>query len=58
MPLVAEGMRKVSTLSYLIASGQMENINCLFWDEPESNLNPKIICTIAKTISDISQSET
>lgn len=58
MPLVAEGMRKVGTLSYLIDSGQMGNINCLFWDEPESNLNPKIIRTVADAISSISRSGT
>ena len=58
MSLVAEGMRKVSTLSYLIDSGQMENIKCLFWDEPEANLNPKIIRTVAKILSHICRSGT
>lgn len=56
MALVAEGMRKLGTLSHLIDSGQMMNIKCLFWDEPEANLNPKLIHTVATVISNISRS--
>ena len=58
MLLVAEGLRKVGTLSHLIATGQLDNVNHLFWDEPESNLNPKIIRTVARAISLISRSGT
>lgn len=54
-PLVAEGLRKVGMLWYLITTKQLENVSCLFWDEPEANLNPKIIRTVAEAISLISK---
>ncbi|RKZ50439.1 MAG: hypothetical protein DRR16_08590 [Candidatus Parabeggiatoa sp. nov. 3] len=40
--LVAEGLRKIGTLSHLIANGALNKNSILFWDEPESNLNPKL----------------
>ena len=58
MSLVAEGLRKVGTLWYMITAGHLANTNCLFWDEPESNLNPQIILTMAKIASSISRSKT
>ena len=50
MPLVAEGLRKVAMLARLIASGSLLDKDCLFWDEPESNLNPKLIREVARAI--------
>ena len=50
MPLVAEGSRKVAMLARLIATGSLLDKDCLFWDEPESNLNPKLIREIARAI--------
>lgn len=50
MPLVAEGLRKLGMLSRLIATGSLADKGYLFWDEPEANLNPKLIKEIAKTI--------
>ena len=50
MHLVAEGLRKLAMLARLIATGSLLDKGCLFWDEPESNLNPKIIKTVARTI--------
>lgn len=50
IPLVAEGIRKIAMLARLIATGQLLDQGYLFWDEPESNLNPKYIKTIAQTI--------
>ncbi len=47
MPLLAEGLRKVAMLARLISTGALLDKGCLFWDEPESNLNPKIIKTLA-----------
>lgn len=58
MPLVAEGLRKVGMLAQLVNTGQLSHSSCMFWDEPESNLNPKIIREIANTIFGISQSGT
>lgn len=50
MHLVAEGLRKLATIARLIATGSLLDKGYLFWDEPESNLNPKIIRTVARTI--------
>jgi predicted ATP-dependent endonuclease of OLD family len=40
----------------LVATGSLLDKGYLFWDEPEANLNPKIIKTIAKTILQIAAS--
>lgn len=50
MPLVAEGWRKLSMLVRLISTGSLLDKGCLFWDEPEANLNPVLIRKIAKAI--------
>jgi len=43
MGLVSEGYRKISTIMYLILSGSLDKGSVLFWDEPETNMNPKMI---------------
>ena len=55
MPLVAEGWRKLGTLARLLATGSLLDKGCLFWDDPESNLNPKLIRVVAKSILDVCQ---
>lgn len=50
MPLVAEGLRKLAMLVRLIATGSLFEGGYLFWDEPETNLNPKLVKLIAKVI--------
>lgn len=50
MPLVAEGLRKLAMLARLISSGALLDKGYLFWDEPESNLNPKLIKVVAACI--------
>lgn len=50
MPLVAEGLRKLGMIARLIATGALLDKGALFWDEPEANLNPRIIANVAKTI--------
>jgi energy-coupling factor transporter ATP-binding protein EcfA2 len=50
MPLVAEGLRKLAMLARLIATGSLLDKGYLFWDEPETNLNPKLIKQVAGTI--------
>ncbi|KKZ12509.1 MAG: ATP-binding protein [Candidatus Synechococcus spongiarum SP3] len=50
MPLVAEGWRKLAMLVRLIATGSLLDKGCLFWDEPEANLNPRLIREIARAI--------
>ena len=56
MPLVAEGLRKLAMISRLIATGSLLDKGYLFWDEPETNLNPGLIKLIAKVIIDLSKS--
>ncbi|HVA49146.1 MAG TPA: AAA family ATPase [Pirellulales bacterium] len=56
MHLVAEGLRKLAMLARLIATGSLVDKGFLFWDEPESNLNPKAIKMIARTILSLCQS--
>lgn len=41
--LLAEGMRKIATLAHLVANGSLVPGGVLFWDEPETNLNPRLI---------------
>lgn len=48
--LVAEGLRKLASILYLILNGEINEKTILFWDEPESNLNPALIKIVAKFI--------
>lgn len=50
MPLVAEGHRKLAMLAQLIANGVIQKQGYLFWDEPEANLNPRLIRLVANVI--------
>ncbi len=45
--LAAEGLRKVGSLMHLITNGSLAKAGVLFWDEPEANLNPKLVTVIA-----------
>lgn len=56
MHLVAEGLRKLATIARLIGTGSLLDKGYLFWDEPESNLNAKVIKTVAKTILQVARS--
>jgi energy-coupling factor transporter ATP-binding protein EcfA2 len=41
-PLVAEGIRKLGMLAYLIANGSLSENGFLLWDEPEASMNPRL----------------
>jgi len=56
MPLVAEGLRKIAMLARLISTGTLLDSGYLFWDEPESNLNPKVIKGVAESIVQLANS--
>jgi len=49
--LVAEGLRKFAMLARLISTGVLLEQGYLFWDEPETNLNPKLIKVLARVIA-------
>jgi AAA15 family ATPase/GTPase len=51
MGLVSEGYRKLSTIIYLIQSGSLDKNSIIFWDEPETNMNPKMIMPVAKSLT-------
>lgn len=44
--LLAEGMRKLGLLWLLIQNGTLLDGSVLFWDEPETNLNPKLFASV------------
>lgn len=50
MPLVAEGLRKLAMIARLIGTGSLLDKGYLFWDEPETNLNPRLIKLVARVI--------
>jgi ABC-type hemin transport system ATPase subunit len=50
IPLVAEGIRKLAMLAYLLINGELRDRGTLFWDEPETNLNPRLIRSIAEIL--------
>ena len=55
MPLVAEGLRKLAMLARLISTGVLLEKGYLLWDEPETNLNPKLIKVLARSILTLCQ---
>jgi predicted ATP-dependent endonuclease of OLD family len=54
--LVADGYRKLGTLFYLLRNGSLTTDSILFWDEPETNLNPKLIAKVAKVLQALADS--
>jgi energy-coupling factor transporter ATP-binding protein EcfA2 len=44
--LLAEGLRKLGLLWLLIQNGTLVNGAVLFWDEPETNLNPQLFSVV------------
>ncbi len=48
--LLAEGFRKLGLLWLLIQNGTLWNGSVLFWDEPEANLNPALMRTVARIL--------
>ncbi len=55
IPLIAEGLRKIATLIYLALNGSLAKGGVLFWDEAESNLNPKLIVKIAIALGSLAK---
>ena len=48
--LLAEGMRKLGLLWLLVQNGTLLNGSVLFWDEPETNLNPKVFAVLIEIL--------
>ncbi|MEN8220987.1 MAG: AAA family ATPase [Pseudomonadota bacterium] len=55
MSLIAEGLRKIAMLVYLIQNGSLGKGSTLFWDETEANLNPRMMVKVATALSQLVQ---
>lgn len=55
MGLSAEGYRKLATILYLVSNGTISQNSILFWDEPEANLNPKMIKPVTDAIIEMAK---
>lgn len=55
MPMLAEGQRMLATIARLITNGILLDKGYLFWDEPETRLNPTWVKVVARTILNISR---
>lgn len=51
--LVAEGIRKMALLWQLVKNGTLEKGSILFWDEPETNINPTYISIIVEMLLEL-----
>jgi len=51
--LLAEGIRKLALLWVLIQNGTLLKGSVLFWDEPETNLNPKLMRTVVEILIEL-----
>ena len=40
----------MGTVAYLLANGSLSNQSVLFWDEPETNLNPAYMSKVAEML--------
>ena len=52
--MAAEGWRRLGMILQLLRNGALHCGVSLFWDEPEANLNPKLIKIIAEVIFELS----
>jgi len=48
--LLSEGWRKLASLAQLIINGTLTRNGFLFWDEPEANLNPRMVVQLSETL--------
>lgn len=55
MGLVSEGYRKLATIVYLILNGGLNAQSVLFWDEPETNMNPAMIESLVRAIMQLAK---
>lgn len=55
--IMAEGFKKLGVIQQLLANGVLSpgNAGTLFWDEPESNVNPKLMRLIVETLLELSR---
>ena len=56
--LLAEGIRKLALLWVLIQNGTIPGVSVLFWDEPETNLNPKLFGVVMDILLELQRADT
>ena len=56
--LLAEGIRKLALLWVLIQNGTLLGGSALFWDEPETNLNPKLFGVVMDILLELQRADT
>lgn len=54
--LLAEGMRKLALLWLLIQNGTLTSGSVLFWDEPETNINPRLFGVLMEILLELQRS--
>ncbi len=54
---IAEGFRKLGILTRLLETGVLNpgQSGALFWDEPEANLNPKLLKTVVEVLLELAR---
>lgn len=55
MHMVAEGWRKIALLYQLIANGSLSRGSVLYWDEPETNLNPSLMDEVVGVLLELAR---
>ena len=53
--LVAEGLKKLGLLWLLIKNGSIKKGSVLCWDEPDANLNPKLLKIVASILLELQE---
>lgn len=53
--LLAEGLRKIACLAYLVANGALTRDSVVFLDEPEASLNPRLVAQLVRFIRALAQ---
>lgn len=51
----AEGIKKFATLWQLIMNESIQKDGILFWDEPEANINPKLLKDVVEVLLELSR---
>jgi hypothetical protein len=54
--LLAEGLRKLGALFRLMQNGSLTGNSFLFWDEPEANLNPRLVTLMTRMLCRLASS--
>lgn len=57
IPMTAEGYRKIGVLQQLLSNGSIDSHNGtpIYWDEPESNLNPRLMKLLVTSLIELSR---